>query len=567
MDPSTQVKSIEPEIITGETNIKCNTLFGNIPTANRLITNDTIINKIISNYTDDNIKKLLEEYEITITGSETRSQKQKLRTLIRNKFKEDKENVERKLKKISENDDKYKYLLYFFDNEIKYDVEQIISSNTAYLVHTAPILSDLFFENGQHSASEKYLLDTTNGLPNYNFFSRFSVHFYLNNMVLPTRGNWEFTKYGIIVNIKDMEKELFSIDFNDAVATYGIDYKKKDVYVIIPNNEPDKYEKLCKWLAPKRIITYEPCDVSESIKKILESSSKRIVSKDITVCKTIRDAITETLKNIRRIREIDYTIGSNVHFESINQVKYMYILKNYNEVPICIFDGITNNMNYNMDNGDNNIYEAENNESKITLLNEITNGIFFSLNPDNCDKFMIDEKYQNKKTYNIMLSLLLIFYKKNYNNTSDIVGNNLVLQNIIDCIVHKIYDCVNKDDFMRDVSLDKFHEILKVIYYFYGKLYNIYLQSKHYNDELDEIYEKIFTTDKIFLDNIKLLVPEIKKKLDEKYKESSDIQCLDKYYHLMISKLDELSSSSGGYKKKYIKYKIKYLKLKNSFHF
>jgi hypothetical protein len=400
-----------------------------------------------------------------------------------------------------------------YDEIYTFNSEQIINKGNLYLVHTAFLLPDEFIKKGIHVASNDYLQYDYN----YNAFSRFSVHFYTNDMVKPLggRGNWENTNYAIIVKFKDIEDYLYSVNFFDTVGTYGIDYKCKDVYVVTPENEIDNIKYLKNWLSEDRIFKYKKCVID----KDFIGSSMPLYSSDKEKCETIRDVIDDIFtKKIIKKSDINLKFG---HVEYQDNVINSLIMLNNENVATCFIPLL--NVNFygiNNEEGDNNLYE--NKELTIKRLNELTKGRLFSLyNKESCIDLLDDDEWvlDDDGIFDIM-NLCISFNQYTYDNSKYIFTTNVLLKNIVVCLIKKIHNL-----YAKNVNLELYCKKIFLL----SKKYLILSKVKR---ELIQLIKS--TSNEIFNSNFTIIMESLKKKIDE----------------------------STHYKCKYLKYKQKYFKLK-----
>ena len=504
---------------------KCERVFDSDPSIVSILPNKQIFEKVITQIEkDDKIRDIFKDYLEVICKYKKLSASQKI-SIFRSEIKNRLVNDIDKIKLFATSDIKYNFLKKLYVTNYKFDIKKIIDSGTVYLVHTAPKLGDLFFKQGDHAVSKEYLLS---GDPNnYHFFTRFSIHFYANDMVFPHgHGNWEFMEYAIIVKLDDIKDYLYSVNMDDTVGTYGINYKCKDVYVCLPESDESNCTKLLNWLDSDRIIKYKQCKTTEHERQEIKKKDEAVYSKDTEKCETLRDVVNKSLRNIfLKIKKSHFKRGIvDEYNDEISLISSMILYDNDN-MPVCFIPvgDIGNEDKINTRDGDGNLYES--NESIITYLQELTAGTLFSLNDNTvCEEFQ--QKIINIDIEKIdkILIYLVSFYQKNFDNSKDIINNNQILRKILDCIFKKIY---NKLNIESEINYNDF----------FTKITEIYKMG-----EYPSITMKLYDKKTNFTENYSSVHKEIadwnKKKQEEEDKK---------------------------YESKYLKYKSKYLLLKKKF--
>lgn len=324
------------------------------------------------------------------------------------------------------------------------DIEKFYSQGNVYLVSTMIDLPDELLTRGIHKTSVQWKL-----------FTRLSVHFYQNDKVFPHgQGNWEDFKYILIVKSTDISKYLYSVEWSDTVALYGIDYNGTDVYIGLPASDNDKIQKLQRWLDPARIVTYEPC-----IRDVLPNDAKIYRSDDKTVCKTSRDVAEEMLVSIFTKVNKKITKGAGLG---------IYIVSDPNGQNECYFNGFNNSTALNIASGDANIYETE---YILQFLNAFTDNKFYY-----DDDFVIAAGFDTPENINKLLIYLTAFKKnKIFDGSQNIFVSNNVIKNIYTVFYRKIYASLGK---YIDISFEEFVNIIEKIYTFALK----YLKNNHEDD-------------------------------------------------------------------------------------
>jgi len=467
-------------------------------------------------------------------------------------------------------------------DEYKFDIEQLINNDDIYLVSAGPALPDKLLDEGIHAFSTNYLF--SGDPPNNTKISRLSIHSYTNDKVYAHgKGSWENYNYLIIVKLKDIKNNVLSIDWDDTVSLYGVDYKDKEIYVILPEADIDAQTRLQKWLKKENIYTYKPCEVRAN-----ENDITPYFSKDKKICKTSRDMSEEVLNNI--FKTMDKKLLKRSHGN--HSTKFLLYNPNNNNIECYI-----NDIDYsklNAANGDGNLFEQE---DDINILKRITNNNFFGLHEEIHKNFELNTTGMSKM--DLLRPLFYIFRNEEqstYDNTSKLIDNNIIMKSMYGKIKHSICTFLNIDiDFAYDL---------------YILMSNFLINDNYRGTEIDSVnhiyknsrvmilngeYENIDDQGKKDIKKIKIdasfilindLVVKINRVLEEGFsaeisKETiiSDFKILFNNYlenynndemglcdpvfidkiEVMFEKYESVSSHS-----KYLKYKTKYLNLKKS---
>lgn len=348
--------------------------------------NNIQFNSVIDNYSDDDKTDLIQNinklFNMKLTNKTSlRFNKNYLIKIIKEKYDEN----QTKIKEI--------FGKNIILEEYKFNIDKLINNEDIYLVSAAFILPDKLLDNGIHSFSTKYLcagVDSTEDCPKNNqYVTRLSIHSYTNDKVYPTRSNWENYRYLIIVKLNDIKDSIYSIDWQDTVSLYGVDYREKEIHVILPDYDKNSYDRLRIWLNEKQIHTYTPCE-----NKDISNDNTIYLSSDKTKCKTSRDMSNEVLNNIF-IKLNKKLLKKSVIEEDAIDANYKFLLYNpdNNNIECYVNQANLDYTNINHADGDGNMFESE---DDINILKKITNNTFFGLHEDDTTFILNTEGMESK---------------------------------------------------------------------------------------------------------------------------------------------------------------------------
>jgi hypothetical protein len=531
------------------------------------------LNSVIDNYSDDDKTDLLQNinklFNMKLTNRQSlRFNTPKLIKIIKEKYNEN----QTEIKEIfGEN---------IIHEEYEFNIEELINNEDIYLVSAAFLLPDKLLDNGIHSFSTKYLcanVNTEKNCPkNNHYVTRLSIHSYTNDKVYPTRSNWENHRYLIIVKLNDIKDSIYSNHWQDTISLYGVDYKQKEIHIILPDYDKDSYARLRTWLNEEQIHTYIPCeDKDTSIDNTIYLSS------DKTKCKTSRDMSNEVLNNIF-IKLNKKLLKKYIVEEDAKDRNYKFLLYNpHNNNIECYVNQV--NLKYtdlNEADGDGNIFESE---DDINILKKITNNTFFGLHEDTTNFTLNTEGIESKLDLLRPLFYIIRIEEQNtYNNQRKLIDNNIIMKNMIVKIKNNICDYLNISiDFAYDLYILMTNLLINdekstfksknVNFIFKFSIINL-LEDKNYNEEpytsirnliikineLFDIHDSKEKIKEIILDfQILFNMDKIKSQIEDKGEE------LITKIKQIFTKYNDLPGDLSSYSK-YLKYKTKYLNLKKS---
>jgi hypothetical protein len=484
-------------------------------------------------------------------------------------------------------DKKEKEIIQLFGENIKldqykFDIEQLINNDDIYLVSAGPALPDKLLDEGIHAFSTDYLFSGVP--PNNTKISRLSIHSYTNDKVYSHgHGNWENFNYLIIIKLKDIKDNVLSIDWDDTVSLYGVDYKDKDIHIILPETDTSAKTRLQTWLNEENIHTYKPCEYRTDI--------KTYISIDKTICKTSRDMSNEVLNDIF-IKFSKKLLKKSHDGDTNSSMKFLLYNPNNNNVECFI-----NDINYdklNAANGDGNLFEQE---EDIKILKRITDNNFFGLHEAAHTNFTLNTEGMSKM--DLLRPLFYIFSNEEqstYDNTSKLIDNNKIMKSMYGKIKHSICTYLNIDiDFAYDLYILMSNFLINDDYrgttignvnpiYKYSRVMILNGEYENIDDQEEKDIKKIKIDASFILIND--LVEKINRVIEEGFSAEiskktiiRDFKILFNNYlenynydemglcdpvfidkiEVMFEKYESVSSRS-----KYLKYKTKYLNLKKS---
>ena len=486
-----------------------------------------------------------------------------------------------------------------FDIEYEFDMNELIDDNNFYLVSSLRALPDTFIDEGIHSFSLKYLFENTP--QNHTLVTRFSIHLYTNDKVYPHgRGSWEMYNYLIIINLKDIKEHLYSIEWEDTVIIQGIDYKNKEIYVVLPENETEIISRLQKWLSKENIYSYKPCPMDHFINL---KSDDILYSTNKLECKTSRDMTDDVLNII--FKKLQKKILKK---EQSGLLKFL-LYNPYTNSNICYVNKL-NYTNLNNSSGDGNKFEDEN---MISMLKTLTNNTIFAYDDtydDTNGETLCIKDFENIVLLHILFYLLDMINTKNYNNIYRIINDTSILYIKINRIINELcfYFNITKQFAIDLMTLMKYLLINDTYEYTVDKLYiqsyanvviNSYNQKQGTQEVTQEDTQEDTQQDKQFsfelyseffniqnkirdLNNLILLNVNMRKfnilniifkfqyllilYLNYNNNNSLDISDYQEIFNNIIFIFNSYTfneETEEPINKKYLKYKVKYLKLKN----